>query len=281
MFIFVGENKHQCFMDKETFQTLLTKEVESYKSLLETKDNDWIVKGFIDVNKNVYTITNDTKVVSKISEIVLIPHLDAVAKKNGMTLELPSAQNYYPDLTFKDGDGNLFAVDFKSSYYGDDRKVNGLTLGSYWGYFRNRDVKKNTDHPYNEYKCHLVIGMLYKQSVTDKNEKNIYSVDELTVIKSVIEQFIFFVQPKWKIASDVAGSYNTRNIGSIREIDVLVAGNGTFADLGEDVFDDYWMNFFNAADARKAGIGTPRYNNIGTYKKYLDKQEKIRKKLKN
>ena len=276
MFIFVGENKQQCFMDKETFQTLLTKEVESYKSLLETKDNDWIVKGFIDVNKNVYTITNDTKII----EIILIPHLDAFAKKNGMTLELPSAQNYYPDLTFKDGDGNLFAVDFKSSYYGDDRKVNGLTLGSYWGYFRNRDVKKNTDHPYNEYKCHLVIGMLYKQSVTDKNEKNIYSVDELTVIKSVIEQFIFFVQPKWKIASDVAGSYNTRNIGSIREIDDLVAGNGTFADLGEDVFDDYWMNFFNAADARKAGIGTPRYNNIGTYKKYLDKQEKIRKKIK-
>ena len=40
------------------------------------------------------------------------------------------------------------------------------------------------------------------------------------------------------------------------------------------------MNFFNAADAKKAGIGKPRYNNIETYKKYLDKQEKIRKKLK-
>ena len=53
-------------MDKNTFQKLLTSEVESYKALLETKDNDWIVKGFIDVNKNVYTITNDTKVVSKI-----------------------------------------------------------------------------------------------------------------------------------------------------------------------------------------------------------------------
>jgi hypothetical protein len=267
-------------MDKETFQALLTKEVESYKSLLETKDNDWIVKGFIDVNKNVYTITNDTKVVSKIIEIILIPHLDAFARKNGMTLELPSAQNYYPDLTFKDGDGNLFAVDFKSSYYGDDRKVNGLTLGSYWGYFRHRDVKKSTDHPYDDYKCHLVIGMLYKQSITDKNEKDIYSVDEVEVIKSVIEQFIFFVQPKWKIASDKTGSGNTRNMGGIDDIDDLMAGNGTFADLGEDVFDDYWMNFFNAADAKKAGIGKPRYNNIETYKKYLDKQEKIRKKLK-
>lgn len=280
MLNFADNFKHHCIMDKETFQALLTKEVESYKSLLETKDNDWIVKGFIDVNKNVYTITNDTKVVSKIIEIILIPHLDAFARKNGMTLELPSAQNYYPDLTFKDGDGNLFAVDFKSSYYGDDRKVNGLTLGSYWGYFRHRHVKKSTDHPYDDYKCHLVIGMLYKQSVTDKNEKNIYSVDELAVIKSVIEQFIFFVQPKWKIASDKTGSGNTRNMGGIDDIDDLMAGNGTFADLGEDVFDDYWMNFFNAADAKKAGIGKPRYNNIETYKKYLDKQEKIRKKLK-
>ena len=266
-------------MDKETFQHLLTEEVKSYKSLLETKDNDWIVKGFVDVNKNVYTITNDTKVVSKIIEIILIPHLDAFATRNGMTLELPSAQNYYPDLTFKDADGNLFAVDFKSSYYGDDRKVNGLTLGSYWGYFRNRKVKKSTDYPYNDYKCHLVIGMLYRQSVTDKNEKTVYAIDEIDAIKSVIEQFVFFVQPKWKIASDKPGSGNTRNIGGIVEVDKLVKGEGTFAGLGEDVFDDYWMNFFNAADAKKAGMEVPRYNSIETYKAYLDKQQQIRRKL--
>lgn len=277
--IFVPESLI-AIMDKDTFQGLLTKEVESYKSLLETKDNDWIVKGFIDVNKNVYTITKDTKVVSKIIEIILIPHLDAFAKRNGMTMELPSKQNYYPDLTFKDADGNLFAVDFKSSYYGDDRKVNGLTLGSYWGYFRSRDVKKSTDYPYDAYKCHLVIGMLYKHSMTDKNEKDIYSVDELEVIKSVIEQFIFFVQPKWKIASDKTGSGNTRNVGGVDDIDDLIAGNGTFANLGEDVFDDYWMNFFNAADAKKAGIGKPRYSNLATYKAYLEKQQKISRKLK-
>ena len=117
-------------MDSIVFQQLLTNEVAAFKSLLETEDNDWIVKGFIDINKNVYTITNDTKVVSKIIEIILIPQLDLFAKRNGLTLELPSAQNYYPDMTFKDSDGNLFAVDFKSSYYTDEMKVNGLTLGS-------------------------------------------------------------------------------------------------------------------------------------------------------
>ena len=41
MLTFAVEIKHQCIMDKETIQALLTKEVESYKSLLETKDNDW------------------------------------------------------------------------------------------------------------------------------------------------------------------------------------------------------------------------------------------------
>ena len=116
--------------------------------------------------------------------------------------------------------------------------------------------------------------------MTDKNEKEIYSVNELSIIKSVIEEFVFFVQPKWKIASDIPGSYNTRNIGSVREVEKLQKGEGTFAELGEEVFDDYWMNFFNANDAKNAGIGKPRYNNYETYKAYLDKQQKIRKKLK-
>ena len=267
-------------MDKKKFEKLLTEEVKSYKALLETKDNDWIVKGFIDVNKNIYTITNDTKVVSKLIEIILIPKLDAFARRNGLTLELPSAQNFYPDLTFKDKDGNLFAVDFKSSYYGNDRKVNGLTLGSYWGYFRNRKVKKNTDYPYGAYKCHLVLGILYKQGVSTEDELKVYSINELNAIKSVIEHFIFFVQPKWKIACDRPGSGNTRNIGGVIEIDKLTKGEGTFATLGEKVFDHYWMNFYNAADATKAGIGKPHYNNLETYREYLEKEHKILTELK-
>lgn len=267
-------------MKADTFQELLAEEVMSYKSILETSNHDWIVKGFIDVDKNVYPITNDTKVVSKIIEIILIPRLSAFAKRHGLTLELPSAQNYYPDLTFKDEEENLFAVDFKSSYYGEDGKVNGLTLGSYWGYFRNRNIKRNTDYPYGSYQTHLVLGMLYKQSVTDMNGKDVYALDELERIKSVIEHFVFFVQPKWKIASDRPGSGNTRNIGGVAEIDNLVKGKGTFALLGEHVFDHYWMNFFNAADANKAGLGKPHYSNLTTYKDYLDSEKKILAQLK-
>lgn len=68
-------------MTKEKFLELLKNEVSSYKTFLETADNQWIVKGFVDVDKNVYTISNDTKVVSKIIEILLIPKLDAFARK--------------------------------------------------------------------------------------------------------------------------------------------------------------------------------------------------------
>lgn len=230
-------------MTKNESQRLLTREVSTYKSYLETDSNDWIVKGFIDVDKNVYTITHDTKVVSKIIEILLIPKLELFAKRNNMTMELPSSQNFYPDLTFIDDKGNYFAVDFKSSFY-KNRRINGLTLGSYWGYFRNRDRAKTMDHPYSLYKSHLVIGMLYQQSTVDTNEKQVYSINELDVIKSVIDNFIFFVQPKWKIATDSPGSGNTRNIGSVTEIDKLINGKGPFTEFkdGEKVFDDYWMN---------------------------------------
>lgn len=51
-------------MTKEQFEQCLRGEVAEYNSLLETESRDWIVKGFIDINKNVYTITNDTKIVS-------------------------------------------------------------------------------------------------------------------------------------------------------------------------------------------------------------------------
>ena len=146
-------------MTKDTFFALLTSEVQTYKDYLETKNHDWIVKGFIDIDKNVYTITNDTKVVSKIIEILLIPKLNRFAESNGLELILPSRQNYYPDLTFKDKEGHLFAVDFKSSYYDGD-SVNGLTLGSYWGYFRERNTVRNMDYSYNSYSSHIVLGIL-------------------------------------------------------------------------------------------------------------------------
>ena len=59
----------------------------------------------------------------------------------------------------------------------------------------------------------------------------------------VIGDFIFFAQEKWKMASDKPGSGNTANIGSIKNIEDIIKGDGVFAKAGEDIFDDYWSNY--------------------------------------
>ena len=83
----------------------------------------------------------------------------------------------------------------------------------------------STDYPYNSYSSHTVLGMLYKQNDTKINEREVFGIDELKMIHSVIENFIFFVQPKWKIANDIPGSGNTRNIGGITNIEKLIIRN--------------------------------------------------------
>ena len=53
-------------MTKETFIQLLRDAVRSFGEAISTEDGNWVVKGFIDVHKNIYTISADTKVISKI-----------------------------------------------------------------------------------------------------------------------------------------------------------------------------------------------------------------------
>jgi len=53
-------------MEQDDFQKGLLRHTEDFRKVLETPSGDWAVKGFIDVAKNIYTISIDTKVVSKI-----------------------------------------------------------------------------------------------------------------------------------------------------------------------------------------------------------------------
>lgn len=50
-------------MGKDDFFMLLSEEVKTYKDYLETGSHDWIVKGFIDIDKNVYTIIGRTTLI--------------------------------------------------------------------------------------------------------------------------------------------------------------------------------------------------------------------------
>lgn len=67
-------------MTKEEFLKALQTEVLDYNKIIATDKGDWIVKGFIDIYRNIYTISIDTKVVSKVIEILLIPEFEKFAK---------------------------------------------------------------------------------------------------------------------------------------------------------------------------------------------------------
>ena len=254
-------------MDKKTFIELLRDAVSGFDKAISTKDGDWVVKGFVDVYKNIYTISSDTKVISKIIELYIFPKILEFATKNDLEIELTKAQNYYPDITFKDKEGNLFAVDLKSSYRKDATHINGMTLGAFTGYFRERNSLKNITHPYDSYKAHIVLGVIY-DTVPDIDERKSYTLDQIDEIVSVVKNFQFFVQEKWRIAIDRPGSGNTKNIGSVSKIDDLVNGNGTFSTLGEDMFNDYWMYYLTADMAKKAELPKPYYTNLAEYKQF-------------
>src|ERR1035438_1111813 len=233
---------------KEEFARKLAELTNTLRKHVSTENGQWTVKGFIDIFRNVYTISSDTKIVSKILEIHLFPQILAFARINGYKIVLAEHQNYYPDISFvKSEDESIrFAVDFKTTYRnpGKPHLCNGFTLGSHGEYFINRTSRKNIQFPYSSYSGHFFLGIIYDRADNATiDETRIHGVDELKAITSVVKNFDFFVAEKWKIASDRGGSGNTANIGSIHNIADIVNGRGMFSKLGESWFDDYWTNY--------------------------------------
>ena len=233
---------------KQEFFHELSQFVSSLDDHVSTDDGQWSIKGFIDVCRNIYTISSDTKIISKVLEIHLFPRILNFAQKTGYRLVLAEHQNYYPDLSFvrADDESIKFAVDFKTTYrLGDYPEFcNGFTLGSHGEYFVNRGSSKNIQFPYGQYSGHFCLGIIYSRHADrELDDAHIYRLEELHSIASVIGNFQFFVAEKWKIASDKSGSGNTANIGSINKISDILSGRGMFSRLGEKWFDDYWMNY--------------------------------------
>jgi hypothetical protein len=232
---------------KQKFSKALTAFVKGLSQRVCTSDGQWAVKGFIDAHLNVYSISSDTKVTSKILEIHIFPMLLKFATENGFNLELAEHQNHYPDMSFvqKNDPSIKFAVDLKTTYRNPKKPYlcNGFTLGSFRGYFTDRANAKNILYPYSDYEGHFCLGLIYDraQSATI-DETVIVTVDEVERIASVMSNMQFFVAEKCQLASDRKGSGNTANIGSISHIGDILERNGIFAELGEQWFDEYWMN---------------------------------------
>lgn len=243
----------------------LAQELERYVS---TENKEWTVKGFIDIYKNIYTISSDTKILSKILEIHIFPLLLEFSEKNGYKIVLAEKQNWYPDITFvHEKDTSIkFALDIKTTFR-RNKNTAGFTLGSHGAYFKERNKSKNIQFPYSEYLGHYCLGVIYSRASDTEDiddteiirvkeleenydlkpdkigERKVTELENLTSITSVIGDFDFFAQEKWKIASDKRGSGNTANIGSVTKIDDLKNGNGIFSKLGEEWFDEYWINY--------------------------------------
>ena len=235
-------------MIKVEFKNALKEFAKTLTGHVSTDNGQWSVKGFIDTFRNVYTISSDTKIVSKILEIHLFPKILTFADEHGFDVVLAEHQNYYPDISFvlKCDETVRFAVDVKTTYRLPDKPwlCNGFTLGSHGRYFRERSSTKNIQFPYENYSGHFCLGIIYDRTNDNIiNETRSYPVEDIHSITSVISNIEFFVEEKWRIAGDKGGSGNIANIGSIQRIEDILAGNGMFAKLGEEWFDDYWMNY--------------------------------------
>lgn len=60
-------------MDKENFEKEFLIFLKTLKKYVSDEAQNWAIKGFIDINKSIFTISTDTKIVSKILEIHMFP----------------------------------------------------------------------------------------------------------------------------------------------------------------------------------------------------------------
>ncbi len=212
----------------------------------------------------VYPLGSDTKVLSTIFELVTRPIIVEIANENGLIFTEPSVQNHYPDFTIMSGESDMqkIAVDVKTTYVDHADDSFSFTLGSYTSFIRGFG-SKNIVFPFNQYSQHWVVGYVYKRVVAKKSaECRAYNVACLGEIVPPYEQVQVFVQEKWRIASDKAGSGNTTNIGSIRGVlSDFESGNTPF--LSEEEFLEYWRNY-----ERTAGEREGRFKNIQEFRKW-------------
>ena len=204
------------------------------------------IRGLLASDDNVYPLGTDTKVISKVFELIIRPFVIEAAGEAGLIVFEAPQQNYYPDFTIMrdEADTEKIAVDVKSSYRNFRRSGEwtvGFTLGSYTSFLRT--PTKNIAFPYHQYAKHYIIGFIYTRvDAADNQARSLSNRDSIVCPYRDVE---WFIQEKHRISGTRAGSGNTANIGSITGTSVsdFASGVGPFSTAGEDVFLDYWRNY--------------------------------------
>lgn len=185
-----------------------------------------------------------------------------IAKETGLQLIEPSVQNHYPDFTLCTGPNckRKIAIDVKTTYIEKPNDTFSFTLGGYTSFIRQGNEHKNIVYPFTDYTEHWVIGYVYERLAEKKSAMHaLYTVDQIKEVPLPYRNVRVFVQEKWRISSDRAGSGNTTNIGSITgRLQQFSDGEGPFRDEFE--FLDYWRNYGRTAAHRQ------NFKNIKEYR---------------
>ena len=218
---------------------------ETLLAEMEKLADSYAVCGIVDQAGSVYPLGADTKVLSTIFELVSRPAVYAAAKTLGYEVVEPTVQNHYPDFTYHRGLGKngKIAIDVKTTYRMHDDDKFSYTLGGYTSFIRPGNERKNIVFPFPEYSEQWVLGFVYNRIAEKKaGAEHQYTVDQIGEIPLPFGNVEVFMQEKWRVSSDRAGSGNTTNIGSINAtIDDFRAGNGPFT--SEDEFLEYWRAY--------------------------------------
>jgi hypothetical protein len=172
-----------------------------------------------------YKLGNDSKIISKIYELIIIEKLKNLLDAKGFKYIENDIQNKYPDFIIisKTQKEKYYAVDIKSTYIKNKTRINGFTLGTYKGYFKDRKSMRSIVKPYNNFIKHFCVCVIYTRDG----------------IKIPVNHII--VREKWEIARNGTGSGNTCNIGSIKLLSDLLANKPYFS--SEDEFNTFWLNY--------------------------------------
>lgn len=227
---------------------------------LQEVQNGYSLCGVVDRRARVYPLGSDTKVISTLFEIVARQAVAAYAGSAGLQMIEPTKQNHYPDFTLmrNEKDPEKIALDVKTTYRKKGQSRFSYTLGSYTSYIHPETEKKNIAFPYSQYSEHWVIGFVYTRTEGKRDRTGrIYSFDTLQEIPIPFNDVEVFMQEKWRIAGDRAGSGNTANIGSINgTIDDFTAGNGVFKSEAEYL--EYWRGYKRTQRGRGAAYSKVR-----------------------
>ena len=236
------------------------------EELRKLKDN-YKVYGFINEVGLVYPLGSDTKVLSTVFELVCRPAIYETSQKLGRKVVEPTAQNYYPDYTLltSENDEKKIAIDIKTTYRNKDSDKFKYTLGSYTSFIRKGNENKNIVYSFDEYAEHWVIGFVYNRVAEKRSPaKHSHEYRQIDSIPLPFDNVEFFVQEKWKISSDKAGSGNTTNIGSINgHLKDFESGLTSFQ--SEEEFLDYWRGYGRTAEDRA------NYKDISEFRRFKQK----------